>query len=356
MLRSLMLLPALLALAHAAPAAAAGNGFVDPLDAPAAADAAAFRKPMMGTARVGKRLVAVGMRGAIVLSEDEGRSWRQIAAPVQSDLTAVTFSGAQRGWAVGHDGVILVSADGGLSWTRQLDGRMAARQFSAHYRALVDAGRPEVQPLLKEVERNYQRGPVLPFLDVVFDDERRGFAVGSFGMVAFTEDGGRTWLPGLEKVDNPELLSLYAARKIGQEVFLAGEKGLVYRLDRSRGVFTRLPTGYAGSLFGIAGNERVLVAYGLRGTVAVSTDAGTSWTVSALPVPAAVVGADLLADGRVVLAGINGMLWVGTAGATDFKPLAAEYAAPATTVVAVAPGKVVVGGLRGVVVQQVPRP
>lgn len=355
-LHSLALVAAFFSLSGLAMAEKTHQGFIDPLDAPAITDAAAFRKPMMAITREGNRLLAVGVRGVIVLSEDAGRTWRQIGAPVQSDLTAVRFSSPQHGWAVGHDGVILASSDAGNTWTRQLDGRMAARQFSAHYRALVDAGRKDLQPFLAEVERNHQRGPTLPYLDVVFDDDLHGFAVGSFGMVAFTQDGGKNWLPGLEKVDNPDLLSLYCARKIGPDLFLAGERGMVYRFDRQRGVFARLPTGYAGSLFGITGNERVLVAYGLRGTVAVSRNGGASWQVSALPVPAAVVGADMLADGRVILASINGMLWVGSADASDFQPLPMEYGAAAMAVASIAPDTVVVGGLRGVVVQQVPRP
>ena len=333
------------------------RGFVDPLDVPAVAvSAAAPTKPMMATARAGERLVAVGMRGVIVLSDDGGRSWRQAASPVQSDLTAVTFRGAQRGWIVGHDGVILATMDAGSTWTRQLDGRLAARQFVAHYQAQVDAGRQELQKLLRELERNYQRGPALPFLDIAFDDERRGFAVGPFGMMAATTDGGRTWLPAMELVDNPDLLSLYAARKIGRELYFAGERGMVYRLDRTLGRFVRLPTGYSGSLFGIVGNDRVLVAYGLRGTVAVSTDGGANWKIATLPVPAGLVGADVLADGRVVLASITGMLWLGGADGDGFKPLPMEYGAPATTVLSIASDAVLVGGLRGVAVQHLPEP
>ena len=42
--------------------------------------------------------------------------------PVSSDLFAVHFANASKGWAVGHDGVVLASSDGGQSWTKQLDG------------------------------------------------------------------------------------------------------------------------------------------------------------------------------------------------------------------------------------------
>ncbi len=346
---------ALLALSSGAPAADANrSAFVDPLDAPAAVvPGGAQTKPMLAVVRAGARLVAAGMRGVIVHSDDGGARWSQAATPVQSDLSALTFVDERQGWAVGHDGVILATADGGKTWQRQLDGRMAGAQFAAHYRARQQAGQPGADKLLREIERNYERGPVLPFLDVVFDDARRGFVVGTFGMIAATEDGGKTWTPWLERADNPELLSFYAARRIGTEVYLAGERGMVYRLDRGKGTFVRMATGYAGSLFGIVGNERVLLAFGLRGTVVISTDGGASWSIKSLPVPAGVTGATLLDDGRVVLTNVAGMLWIGDAHGAEFRPLPSDYRAPATALQVVAPDRIVVAGLRGLAVQRV---
>lgn len=352
-----MMPTAAVAMFVAAPLALAAEivrpGFVDPLDAPAVAVNAAFQKPMMGATHAGARLVAVGMHGVIVYSDDAGRSWRQAASPVQSDLTALAFSGARRGWAVGHSGVILATSDGGANWHRQFDGRMAAAQFIAHYQAQVDSGHAGLQPLLQEMTRNFQNGPSLPFLDIVADDDQRAFAVGPFGMVAATEDGGQTWTPWLERVDNPELLSFYAARKIGSEIYLTGERGMVYKLNRIKNRFERLPTGYAGSLFGIVGNDRTLIAYGLRGTVTVSADNGKHWRIAALAVPAAVVGADALADGRFVFASINGSLWLGEPDGSSFSPFS-TYGAPASSLVSVSSNKVLVGGLRGVAFQEIP--
>lgn len=339
--------------------AAPDRPFIDPLDAPAAIVPGAQSKPMMAVTRAGERLLAAGMRGVIVYSDDGGNRWQQGASPVQSDLTALTFVDARQGWAVGHDGVILATADGGKTWQRQLDGRTAAGRFAEHYRAGQRAGQAGADKLLKEIERNYQRGPVLPFLDIAFDDDRRGFAVGSFGMIAATEDGGKTWVPWLERADNPDLLSFYAARRIGAELYLVGERGMVYRLDRAKRGFVRMATGYAGSLFGIVGNDRVLVAYGLRGTVAISTDVGASWTVTSLPVPAGLTGATVLDDGRIVLANIAGMLWLGDAQGTAFQPLGSDYGAPATALQALGSDRIAIAGLRGVAVQRVmpsPRP
>ena len=81
---------------------------------------------MLAITRAGARLVAVGERGSILLSDDSGVSWRQAKVPVSVTLTAVQFPNAKAGWAVGHLGVVLHSADGGETWAKQLDGREAA--------------------------------------------------------------------------------------------------------------------------------------------------------------------------------------------------------------------------------------
>ena len=105
---------------------AAGSGkFQDPLDAAAPSTRFTATTHLTAIARAGNRLVSVGVRGLIVLSDDEGKTWRQAPAPVSSDLVSVRFVTPSRGWACGHDGVILATSDGGEHWVKQLDGRMA---------------------------------------------------------------------------------------------------------------------------------------------------------------------------------------------------------------------------------------
>jgi photosystem II stability/assembly factor-like uncharacterized protein len=309
----------------------------------------------MAVAKDGNRIIAVGMRGLIVVSEDTGRTWQQVVSPVQSDLTGVTFGGAQHWWATGHDGVILATADGGRTWLRQFDGRLATSQFVDYYRNQIKAGRSDLQPILNQTERNFERGPVLPFLDVVFDDEKRGFVVGPFGLIAATEDAGKTWVPWVERIDNPDSLNLNGARKIGRDIYLVGERGMIYRLDRTRGRFVRLPTGYAGSLFGIVGNAQVLAAFGLRGTVVTSTDGGATWKVASIPAPAALAGADMLEDGRPVFVNTAGMVWIGTTDGSSFTPLPVGQFQPLTCVLAIAPEKLLVGGLQGLRILDLPK-
>ncbi|MFL9867014.1 glycosyl hydrolase [Paraburkholderia fungorum] len=299
--RAALVLAALLAAgwaAHAvaepdAPASAVArkDPFVDPLDAPTIMHVGVAGRPLMTVARAGTRLVAVGMRGLIIVSDDEGRNWSQVVSPVRSDLVALSFPTAQDGWAVGHDGVVLHTADGGRTWGHQFDGRMAAASLVNTDKAKIAAGDTAAQPYLDQLLLNYKAGPSLPLLSVWFSDALHGMAVGPFGTAIATDDGGKTWMPMLERIDNPQFLHLNAVRGVAGGVFIAGEKGTVFRLDPASGKFARVETGYGGSFFGIAGDERALFAHGLRGTIYRSTDRGASWAPLKSPLHGAVTSA-----------------------------------------------------------------
>ena len=68
--------------------------------------------------RPGARIVAVGERGVILLSDDAGAHWRpaSTAPDHASTLTQVRFITPTLGIAVGHDGRIVRSDDAGLHW------------------------------------------------------------------------------------------------------------------------------------------------------------------------------------------------------------------------------------------------
>ncbi|ABE36544.1 photosynthesis system II assembly factor YCF48 family protein [Paraburkholderia xenovorans LB400] len=339
------------------PGLAAGSGkpaFVDPLDAPAAVAVSPARQPMTAVAYAGSRLVAVGQRGVIVVSDNRGQTWRQVPSPVQSDLTAVTFPSATEGWAVGHDGVILHSSNGGQTWVKQLDGRIANARFVAFYRAAAASGNTNAAPLLQQEERNAKAGASLPWLDVWFDTPQRGYAVGSFGIVAVTTDGGKNWLPGLEYVDNPDFLNLNAIRGINGDIFIAGERGTVFRLDRSSGRFERLSSGYTGSFFGIAGNGKRLFAFGLRGTVYESTDRGDTWQQARSGTDSSLNDAATLADGTVVICGSRALLLAGDPVTGELRRVSADTPMMFAGIATNGDGQVALSGSSGVMIESIP--
>ncbi|HSV71483.1 MAG TPA: YCF48-related protein [Methylibium sp.] len=297
----------------------ASAGFVDPLDAPAAMRSVPGRRPLLAVTTVGRALVGVGSRGLIVRSENRGQTWEQSQVPVQSDLLAVQFVSERLGWAVGHDGVVLHSSDGGRSWGRQLDGRAAGSTFQSYY---ASAGTAD-EVALAQTQKNQGNGPVLPYLDLWFEDERKGYIVGSFGQIAATQDGGRTWEPWLHRIDNPDQLNFNAIRSIAGQLWIAGERGRLFRLDRTTGRFQAQDTGYAGSFFGLAGHADALLAFGLRGVVYRRDAAGAGrWVAVPMPAEQSITaglfdpGAGFVlvdAAGQILLGGSDGLRWTAQA-------------------------------------------
>lgn len=251
--------------------------FRDPLNIAASEQINPLDKPLIGSSQYENTVVMVGPTGLILASADAGATWKQADVPVQSDLVAVDMVSVTKGWAVGHDSVILVTIDGGMTWTKQFDGLLAAEQFKNYYENLIDNGDVQAVSALELIELNYRDGPGLPYLDVWFENEAVGVVVGAFGNIAHTDDGGSTWLPLTHRIDNEAGLHLNSVAGVGDNVFIASERGTVFKLDRETDTFDIIETGYPGSFTGITGDENQIIAYGLRGTAYRSTDDGTSW-------------------------------------------------------------------------------
>jgi len=321
----------------------AGSGpWRDVLDTPAQRSALAPSAVLTGLARAGRRVVAVGQRGHVLTSDDSGKTWQQSDVPVSADLVAVSFPTAESGWAVGHDGVVLRSADSGRTWTRQLDGRGLGDVLVAYYTRTGDA------KWLAEARRFAAQGAENPFLDVWFDDAKNGIVVGAFGLALRTGDGGQSWEPLLHATDNPKSLHLYAVRRIGGELFIAGEQGLLLKLDRDGGRFAAQTIPYAGTLFGLIGKDRVVVAHGLRGNVVRSADGGQIWQSVPTGVGVGLTASALDERGRIVIVSQAGHVLMSSDDGASFALIKVERPLPAAAVVSAGAGALVIAGPRGV--------
>ncbi|SFU38042.1 WD40/YVTN/BNR-like repeat-containing protein [Pseudoduganella namucuonensis] len=316
----------------------------DRLDTPAYLAPKASGAMMVDVARAGNRVVAVGEHGIILYSDTNGKTWRQAAVPVSVTLTAVHFPTPAKGWAVGHDGVILRSEDGGARWTKQFDGNTAnalvlaaAQKREKDARDTRDAsadgagGQPAAalqaaERALEDAQAGAKFGPSRPLFDVWFKDESEGIAVGSFGQLFHTADGGRTWALWGGRIANPDGLHLNAISATDKGALLiAGEAGKVYRSADGGASWTTLDTGYAGQLYGVLGLERggdreTLIAFGFGGNVFRSTASGSSWRRVPVEETKPVVSGRMLPDGRIALLTYDGRILLGDEQGQGFKP------------------------------------
>ena len=221
------------------------------------------------------RLVAVGERGHVVLSDDKGMTWRQAkVVPTRSTLTAVTAVGG-RLWAAGHDTVIITSGDGGETWTRQ------------YYD-------PERQQAV---------------MDIHFLDDQSGVALGAYGLYLVTEDGGESWNDEYVDEENEYHLNDTVRLADGRRL-IAGEAGYSYRSYDDGLSWEALEMPYIGSMWGaVAVGGDCVLFFGLRGHILETCDFGESWSELNVDTLSSLSGATYDAD-RTIIVGNSGVVLV----------------------------------------------
>lgn len=219
----------------------------------------------------GDGYVAVGERGHVLLSGD-GLEWNQAeVVPTRATLTTVA-SADGRLWAAGHQGVIITSGDGGRTWTRQL--------------------------------YDPERGQ--PIMDLHFFDPSSGLAIGAYGLMLVTADGGANWD---DHYVSDEEWHLNRLLDFGDgRLLIAGEAGFAYRSTDNGETWEVLELPYPGSMFGIVGaGDGCAVLYGLRGTVLETCDFGDSFEELDTGTESSLMGATR-SNGGLLLVGKGGLV------------------------------------------------
>ncbi|GAA6183338.1 MULTISPECIES: YCF48-related protein [Alteromonadaceae] len=246
--------------------------FVSSLSAFSASSEESYMAPLakesllLDVTKTAQRIVAVGERGHVLISED-GEKWQQQAIPTLSTLTAVTAI-ENKLWAVGHDAVILHQSEKGQPW--------------------------EIQMFAPELEK--------PLLDVTFLDVKEGLAIGAYGTFMRTVDGGVTWkkevhqgflhpddIDYLEEIRledeefyQSELVSILPHLNkilvVDDVIYIAGESGLLAKSEDKGHTWQRMDVNYYGSFFDIQQlNNGDIVAVGLRGNIFRMTANDGNW-------------------------------------------------------------------------------
>jgi photosystem II stability/assembly factor-like uncharacterized protein len=271
---------------------------------------------LLGVTRAGTRIVAVGEYGNIVLSDDDGKTWRQAKkVPSTVTLTSVAFIDDKTGWAVGHDTLVLHTTDGGETWVKQFGGGESDNAL----------------------------------LSVFFKDASHGWAVGAFNYTIETQDAGKTWVerktlmppppegtvpakPADENIDPTAPKKTVAgaggadpyAAATGDEnhlnamfqgpdaatLFIAAEAGAVYRSLDGGVTWTKNLTGYVGSFWGgLTAKDGTIYVTGMRGNIWHSKDKGATFTkLDTSGADQSIASGLQLKDGSFVFVGLGGQV------------------------------------------------
>jgi photosystem II stability/assembly factor-like uncharacterized protein len=249
-------------------------------------------------------LMIVGRYGKILRSTNDGTSWQSVASGETRALFSLAFADAQRAVAVGAQGLMLESADGGLTWQPRpalTDRQLFRVRFPAPPLGFVvgefgtllrsdDAGQSwtvielpwdEILPSLAE-----QLGTVEPHLyDIAFCDAERGWAVGEYGLILATRDGGQTWTKQHGgALSDPHL---FTAECTGAgTVVAAGQSGqIVYSADAGRTWSEE--RGGVQDVYDLVvlRSDRELLAIGDLGALRLSSSAGQPGTWKDIAIP-----------------------------------------------------------------------
>ena len=249
---------------------------------------------ILGAVRAGKRIVTAGDRGVILLSDDEGKTYRQASqVPTRATLTAIWAVDERNLWAVGHWGVILKSVDGGEHWSLNRS----------------------------DLERDQ------PLFTVWFKDAQHGVAAGLFSLLMVTDDGGKTWnnvkLPvaGDNVKSDLNLFQLFSAKTgdAANDLWLAAEQGTVYHSADLGHTWDVMATGNKGTFWaGVVLADGSLLVGGLEGKIFKSTDHGKTWNQSVNDAKSSITVMQQLPDGDVLALALDGLSAVSKDGGEHF--------------------------------------
>lgn len=335
-------------------AATTAMGFNNPVSVPALKSDLVLRSPLLATVSIGARVVGVGQRGHIVVSENAGKSWTQGNVPLSSDLVAVSFPSPLKGWAVGHDGVVIHTEDGGRNWQKQFDGHAAFDIALKYYDGRAKAGDTEAAAFLEKEKNLMAYGGTQPLMDVYFESDLVGYIVGTFNRIFRTGDGGKTWTPIMDKIDNGGELHLYSIHGGFDAIYVTGEQGKVWCLDATTHRFALRAAPYDGTLFGtLFGADGAVLAFGMRGAAFRSADQGSSWTRIKIAGQAGIAAGARLANGDLLLATLAGEALLSKDGGKTFQPVKMNKPMPYFGVTALSGNALAFVGTEGVRVEAI---
>ena len=352
----------------AAPMISGTAAAVDFVLLPALKTELAEKALMLDAASDGERLLVSGEQGHILYSDDNGSTWSHADVPVSLAITAVAFAGNGDVWATAHDGYLLHSADKGQSWQTKLSGSDVARlsvgaaeeRVESLRAALADATEETREDLewaledgefaIEEAMAGIEEGMTTPLLNVWFDDDGNGYALGAYGVFLRTRDDGVTWVVDSNRLDNLDKYHLYdISRSAAGTLLIAGEAGLLLRSLDNGETWEKLASPYEGSFFGtVAANDGSLLVFGLRGNVFRSADEGLTWSSIDTGDQRTLMSGTVRDDGTLLITGAAGALLVSEDNGASFETVPTEGNQVFSSVAATPGGRILLVGFGGI--------
>lgn len=236
-------------------------------------------------------VIVTGQKGMAMRSRDRGKTWEKLDTGTQRDLLSVDFATPQVGVAVGDFGTMIRTTDGGQTWTK--------------------VPLPADLVLPEDIAEIVEPGDVLLY-DIHFATPERGWAVGEFGVIFTTHDGGQTWSAQKSPVETTLFGVYFSDTNNG---FATGIEQVLLRTTDGGETWNQVDVagreGFVLGLYDVAVQGNIGWAIGDSGLLLRTTDGGATWSFVDLPIKLAsnwFRGIGLTAGSRGIIVGSDGVI------------------------------------------------
>ena len=256
---------------------------------------------------VGDFGMAVGNDGTILVTEDGGRQWRLLDSVTEATIRAVDVIDEDRAFAVGRRGSFLRTVDGGTTWTTLQLG--SSTEFDAV--AFVDSEHGFAATTDGEMLRTTDGGldwtlATVPMIGAIHDiavvSSEVAYAAGRSGVVLKTLDGGVTWF----RLTTPNTEDLLAVHFFDENVGAAvGNGSNAIWTDDGGDTWEERPAIHGSVKFDIR-LVSPTTAWMVSDFVAYTTDAGRTWTRTAIGVSSFRTAITFVDEDTAIVVGFDG--------------------------------------------------
>ena len=273
----------------------------------------------------------VGELGRIFHTADGGATWERQDAGTKRPFLAVSCLDSRTAWIAGKEGIVYATTDGGVTWTQLQTGsnrhlftiQMVTKDrghAAGDYGTMIhteDGGAhwtvqqvpPEVKLPDSALDTGVDPGDVNLYA-LSYGDPEHVRAVGEFGIIMASDDGGRSW----RQQRSPVETTLFGIRFLdARRGWAVGTDAVILHTEDGGATWTPqqtpVPLRQFYDVF-VEGSHGWIV--GGSGTVLKSTDGGASWTLEPLPIQLAanwIRSVWLVPGGRGFAVGAEGLVF-----------------------------------------------
>lgn len=263
-----------------------------------------------------------GDNGSIFASTNGGGTWTTTASGTTYGLNDLCIASSTEFWIAGDNGTLLHSTNAGASWSNASLGTYASLNgISRGNSSLFAVGENGVLAL-KDGAAPWtfiNSGDNRSVNWVTFADDRHGYAVGQYGLILRTTDGGMHWV---EQPNGITLDSFYGAcMSDSDHVWIAGDLGVLLHSSNGGSSWIQQSTFTTNTLLSITVVDgQHGWAVGDLGEYLTTTNGGLTWNRSASGTTTLLFGVEFKSLQQGWIVGDNGLILHTTNGGASWTP------------------------------------